>query len=396
MPIAIPSKKEQPLSKDYQIAFRCPHDIVEERVGLGADRQSLPIRAPIATAGFVRVLANDEFFIPSSGLYSQAVLTGATSGPFSITDCTRQDLIIQGSAESHSFTLPLGNRITADALVALFRQSLDTIVVQNIKGHLVFTDIANVGRQSRLRIRGRAGPLVGFAQQKGAQGAQIYPAWTLAHRTDILPVVGRNGQVLGEARYPKFREQVRLNPIFKVSYSAPVERCPRCGATFVENDFRFTEVGDPLFIENENLLYQAALKAILTDRASNPYHPSYGTSINSRIGLKAIGATATILNEDVRTALSNMQNQQAAQAKYQRVTARERLFSVSSVNVFPDPNDPTVYRVNVVVTNASNEPIQLSVVFTVPGAIALVGTNGLSLGLDTTGLSPKQSRSVFN
>ena len=46
-------------------------------------------------------------------------------------------------------------------------------------------------------------------------------------------------------------------------------------------------------------------------------------------------------------------------------------------------------------SNGSAEPIRLSIVFSVPGAIALAGTNNLTLGLDTTGLTDAQSRLVF-
>jgi len=39
---------------------------------------------------------------------------------------------------------------------------------------------------------------------------------------------------------------------------------------------------------------------------------------------------------------------------------------------------------------------QLSVVFSVPGAVALAGTNNLTLGLESTGLTVAESREVFN
>jgi phage baseplate assembly protein W len=149
---------------------------------------------------------------------------------------------------------------------------------------------------------------------------------------------------------------------------------------------RFNVQGEPLLIENENLLYQAALKILLTRKGSNPFHTQYGSQIMSRIGNKAVGAVAMLINEDVRTALANMQAYQAAQAKYQIVTAKERLYSIQSVNVYPHDSDPTAFMVDIVVSNASGEPISLTIVFTVPGAVALAGSNGLSLGIETTGL----------
>jgi len=47
--------------------------------------------------------------------------------------------------------------------------------------------------------------------------------------------------------------------------------------------------------------------------------------------------------------------------------------------------------VDVVVSNNTGQPVKLSIVFSVPGAVALAGSNNLSLGLDTTGLTPAES-----
>jgi hypothetical protein len=114
--------------------------------------------------------------------------------------------------------------------------------------------------------------------------------------------------------------------------------------------------------------------------------------LTSRIGQKALSATAALVNEDVRTALANMQKVQTAQSKIQQVTLKERLSKVLSVDVLPHETDQTAFLVDVVVANASGKPISLSIVFSVPGVVALMGSNGRTLGLETTGLTPEQSR----
>jgi len=164
---------------------------------------------------------------------------------------------------------------------------------------------------------------------------------------------------------------------------------------FIENDIRFNIQGNVIVIRDENLLYQAALKILQTRIRSNPFQAFYGSSIVSRIGTKAVGATATLLTEDVQMALRNLQSLQTAQAKYQAVTAKERLYTVSSVNVTQSQDDLTVFLVDVVVLNASNQPVSISIVFSVPGVVALAGSNGLSLGLDYAGLTQVQSNSMF-
>ena len=163
------------------------------------------------------------------------------------------------------------------------------------------------------------------------------------------------------------------------------EFCPRCRATYIENDWRFDEEGDTLLIDNENLLYQACLKALLTRKGSNSYHPAYGSSIMDRIGSKVVGATLTLLQEDVRAALLKVQTVQSAQRKYQLVTDKERFYSLREVKVTPG-DDPTTVLIQVSVVNAALIPVSLSIVFSVPGAVALAGTNGKTLGLPGVGL----------
>lgn len=368
------------MSKDYQIAHACPHLTMEESVALGSDRRSLETSQPVASTTAVRILANNELYIPRNGLFTPAVIVGSASGPYNLTSTTNT-LTVDSQSESVTLSLPTGFRVQTDRIVTLFLQQANDLVAQNDNGHLVFTDTQAVGGSSRIRITGTAAAALGFEGQHAAKGQKLYPGWQLVSRPDDI----RN-------LYPQFVERVKPNPAFKVTYVAPVERCLRCGATYIENDFRYDIQGDPLFIDNENLLYQAALKILLTDKASNPYHPWYGTTLRSRIGQKVMSATATLINEDVRTALSNMQKLQGAQTKFQRVTLRERMSTVLSVDVYPHETDPTAYLVDVVVANASGEAVQLSIVFSVPGVVALAGTNNQSLGLETTGLTDEQAR----
>lgn len=367
------------MSIEFQLAFPCPHLVLEEVVALSGDRRSLVPKAPVASSNVVRVLANDDTYVPPGGLYSQAQVMGSVGGPFRVQKCDTT-LTVTSSTETATITVPWGSSVQAEAVATLIRAQLGSVFVEVERGHLVLTDVASYGTESSIRVGGSAASSLGFANQRGARGQQVYPGWELA--TDASVSYGR---------FPKFRAPVRQNPMFKVAYVAPVERCPRCGGTFVENDYRFDLTGDPLMIQNEDLLYQAALKILLTRARSNPYHPSYGSAIMSRIGTKAIGAVTTLLTEDVQNALATMQALQSVQTKVQRVSAKERLYAVSSVRVTPSASDPTAFRIDVVVLNAGGNPVQLNIVFSVPGAVALTGSNGQSLGLETTGLTSAQA-----
>lgn len=384
------------MSFDFRIAQPCPHLVVEDGAALSSDRMSLPTRAPIASNGVVRILANDEYFIPSGGLYSQAQITGATAGPFVIRDCDTT-FTVTASTETASVSLPVGSAVEPNVIVRLLNAALSSVAVEVVSGHLVLTDTGSIGQSSRILVSGDAAESLGFAGQRGARGAQVYPGWGLVDAGPAFsPLATSNNNASRAAsalsfKYPRFFEPIRANPTFKVTYATDPRQCLRCRATFVENDYMFDLRGDHIVVDNANLLYQAALKILLTEIRSNPYHAWYGSSLKSRIGTKAVGAVTSEITASVQAALSNMQQLQGKQAKYQTVTPDERLYSITSIRVTQDRNDPTVYQVDVVVQNASGQPVSLSIVFTTPGAVALVGTNGLSLGLEAVGLGTSRT-----
>lgn len=381
------------MSQDYQLAWPCPHFTVEEVVPLDPnDRVSLDTRQPVALAGSVRIMVNDGFLIPPSGLKSPALLHSTQSGPF---DLVENEDTITIETSGGSFTLSLGVKDTvrwdADTIIKkLLTAGFNIGEVEAINGHLLFTDTTSVGEDSMVRVSGTAAAALGFGDpaknnwQYQARGKQVYPGWKLVLRPDEIT-----------NRFPQFEEPIQGNPVFKVSYTVPVNRCLRCRATFIENDIRLAADGNPILINNEDLLYQAALKILLTNKGSNPYHTWYGTSIKDRIGSKAVGNVAAIISEDVRRALENFKAVQKDQSDFQVVTARERLYNLVSVVTRPHEQDPTTYLVDVVVQNAASQPINLSIVFTVPEVVALMGSNGLFLGTQQAGLSAGQASDLF-
>ncbi len=386
------------MSVEIQAGFPCPHLVIEEPVALSTDRRSLQTRAPVANSNSVRVLINDELYVPSTGLYSQALLQ-ARSGPYRIERCTgllgpeANKITVTSSQGTVTLDLPLGKRIkTADLERALKLTPLNDIVTITTRNNAIaFGDAATTGPQSFVRVSGKGAGALGFTQL-GARGREIYPGWRLVARNDVYPSVTPRGLIPVPARYPQFSDPLSGNPAIKVTYAAMPERCPRCQATYIENDYRFDARGVIITIENEDLLYQACLKAILTRRGSNPYHGTYGSQVLSRIGAKQVRASATAIRQDVINTLTQVQNLQNGQRKYQQVKDRERLYRISSVSVRPSADDPTVFFVDVSVTNGTGTPVQLNTVFSAPGAVALAGSNGQALGLETTGITRSQSQ----
>jgi phage baseplate assembly protein W len=350
------------MSKDIQLAHRCPHLTVEERVFLHTDRRSLPTRQPVGADSSVRILANNDIVIPRYGLFSQAQLFGSLSGPFRILR-NEETLTIQTGTAQVNVVLPVGSRVETNAVVSAIALVSTVVVAENSNGHLVLTEIDKLGSESWISVSGLAAESLGFTLQTRSRGSQVYPGWNLAVRPDKTI----------SNRFPRFNTPVQQNPVFKVTYSVPQRRCLRCGGSQVENDYRFDGQGSVLVVENENLLHQVALKILLTGKGTNLFHPWYGTSLKSRIGSKAIGTVAALINEDVRRALENMQRLQVAQSKFQQVSYKERLASIQSVRTYPLDMDPSTFMVEVVVVNASREAVNVSTVFTVPNVITLDG-----------------------
>jgi hypothetical protein len=106
------------MSKDIQLAHRCPHLTVEERVFLHTDRRSLPTRQPVGADSSVRILANNDIVIPRYGLFSQAQLFGSLSGPFRILR-NEETLTIQTGTAQVNVVLPVGSRVETNAVVCL-------------------------------------------------------------------------------------------------------------------------------------------------------------------------------------------------------------------------------------------------------------------------------------
>lgn len=356
------------MSKDLQLAWPCNHLIVEERVTLGSDRQSLPTRMPILSSTLVSVLA-DSTTIPQTGLQIPARLKSFAPGPYEIIT-NEQDLTLVTSSATYTYTLLPGTYLAEQIAQRINRQANLASVE---RGMLVLADNQVLGDRSLIQVMGRAVSGLHF-KQTGATGRQLYPGWSLV--TPPLELT---------ARYPRFNQTIPTNPELRVTYVTDQSRCLRCQASGVENDYRFTvqasgtvPAGSLIMIQNEDLLYQGCLKILLTQQGSNPYHPEYGTTILSRIGSKATMAVAAALSAEVRRALTAHQTMQRQQGKVQRITLKEQLYSILNVQTFPSADDPTVFFVEVTVQNASSEPVVLNIVYATKGVHSTV--NGMTLG----------------
>lgn len=364
------------MSFDIQLAHPCPHRALEEKVTLSQDRLTVLTSQPIASGSTINLYANDTL-IPRGGLYSSATLKSRIAGPFFFPQYENK-LIISSTDDHIEIDLPvssLNDRMTVDTLIFLIRKQAKSILAENDNGYLILTDLSAVGNQSVIQVLGRAKDHCGFDRQNTARGKQIYPSWDLYAPPNL---VNQFDQFI-LYRGIKFHSPIKSNPFFTMSYNTYRERCKRCASSNVENDYRFGSGGNVLTIENENLLYQSAIKILLTDSGSNPFFKAYGTNLRARIGSKAVGFISESISQEVRSSLARLQGYQAEQAKYQEMSLRERLYSINSVEVYQLENDPTTFIIDVVVQTASSQPIQLDVVFTTPSTVGRLVQNGIPL-----------------
>lgn len=367
------------MSKDLQLGFPCPH-LVEERVALSEDRTTLRTQKPISGSGLLKVVANDTYVVsPSLGVQSSATLSSSKKQPYLVSPGL-SDLTLRTQARTLVLNLPTGY-LDTNRLVKLINDSVANpterpyLVASNSNGVLVVKENLSFGRESQVRISGNAKEGLGFLDQVGSTGQVVLPPYRLFSVPTSAVIEGED-----PGYFLRFDRPVRSNYYFTVSYLVSWNTCLRCRATEVENDMRFDDRGGTLVISNENLLYQSVLKILLTELKSNIYYPWYGSDITSSIGSKSNPSTANQIQQSIRTALSNLQSQQNQQTKYQIITPKERLYSVDHVGVRPSEKDPTVFLVDVVVRNYSFDPIEITIVYTAPGAYALPGTNRLRLG----------------
>lgn len=364
------------MSRDVQLAFNCPHIIGEERVNLGADRRSLYTSKPISGSNLLRVVANDEWEVsPYTGLVTTASVKSYRREPYRVTLANRTLVVRTGAGEA-TVTLPTGYLSASQVSSTITTAAGSLVTVTSPDGYITITDKADPGPTSRVQLSGSAIEALGFDRQSGDKGRTIVPSWKLYSRRAVNP----QDAVDSLGYYVGFDAPVAPGMYLSVTYTVAPNLCLRCLTTEVENDFRFDAQGDALVVQNENLLYQSCLKIILTEIKSNIYHPWYGSNLTTLVGSKVVGASAGGIRQAVSTALSNFQNLQNAQAKYQRITAKERLFSVDNISVAQSPSDPTVFLVEVSVRNYASDPVDISIVYTTPGTFALPGTNQLALG----------------
>jgi len=182
------------MSKEIQIGFPCPHYIIEETVSLGTDRKTVLSGSPVASEPSVRVLVNNKYYVPQTGLYTQAFLTSSKRGPYRIEKCVGllgpDANILKVETPSGKFTveLPESKRLSLKDLQKALRLSVlyDYVEITEQGGAIALKEKLNLGKESWIRVSGKGAGALGFVQ-KGSRGDLLYPGWSLVKEETIIP-----------------------------------------------------------------------------------------------------------------------------------------------------------------------------------------------------------------
>lgn len=152
-----------------------------------------------------------------------------------------------------------------------------------------------------------------------------------------------------------FKKPIRSqNDFFELSYITVTEDCPKCEGTSFHFDFAIDELGHAVVLQNEDKLTQDIVKGVFTIKNSNPYHPWYGTILDTLIGTKIADfeKLKLVISQDIQELFSNVKDLQIQQSDVQDVTDKERIEQLVSVQSSrPDPSNPSFVTVSITYRN---------------------------------------------
>lgn len=176
---------------------------------------------------------------------------------------------------------------------------------------------------------------------------------------------------LGQKTKIVFNKKRRsLDDFYEISYSVPLQYCPKCFGLKVHNDESFSNLGKINTVANEEKLLQEVKKGVLTELGSNAFHTWIGTRIHKLVGSKVYNADIVRANviQEVSVYLENYLSVQTQQAQYQSVTDRESFFKILVIEATQDTNDPTFWIVSIIFQNRAGNDLLFERRIQLPGS----------------------------
>lgn len=357
------------MSYDRELNQTCPHMVVEEPLTFRNDRRTVAPLRPIAAVSSVKVRYNGETVLPSAGLYVPATATSLKAGPFNIQGGISDQLVIRvDSGAYQTLKLPSGNKVPVEQIADKLNLAAKGLIFSATSKKQLRIKSSKTGPSSTISIRtegSTAAAILNLATNRSWRGRTIATGWSIINDPNTLSD--------RPTRLIVFDEPLKgYNDFVEIDYTTVRQECRRCGGLGVENDWRYDGEGEVISLENEDLLLQEVLKITYTVKGSNPFFPSYGTSIIESIGKKKVagGVVQNLIISDIYEAFRRWQNIKKDQEEKvgQAVSDEEFPFRLLSVNLSPSEDDPEVIFVDAFVQNRSLNPIQISRGFRVPNS----------------------------
>lgn len=349
------------MSYDRKIDFVCPHEVIEEALFVSSDRVTVqPVRA-ISNAASVRLRLDGLVEVPSQGVFTPATGIAARQGPFNIAAGVNDKLIVKvNSGPYQTITASPGQRLTAAQIAQDLATKISGVQTSVTPKRRLQLSTKLRGGTATLMIRSTGSTLastLGLPVDRQFRGRQTFGGWSL-----IRDPLSRSSQSF---RVIVFDRPLRGFASFvEINYTTVRSECRRCGGLGVENDWRYNVNGDVIEVRDEALLIQEIQKIMFTVQGSNLFNQWYGTNILDTVGkkLSASGIIQSFIVSDIRDAFRRWQSIKRQQEENvgQFVSDEEFPFLLQSVQLVPDPSDPTILFVNATIQNRSDRPIQLS------------------------------------
>ncbi len=362
------------MSYDRQIDQLCPHQVVQEALFPGADRQTIYPLRPIATISSVKVRLDGAIDVPSQGVAIPAQAVGSIDGPFTITTGVNDTLLVKvNQGPVQKVVIPGSIQITADQVSYYLNLALQGVYFQSSGSRISFMTTTEGDNTSVFFPTGSTlCATIGFLLNREFRGQQLVPGWTV--------ISDKNALVRQPNRLILFDLPLRSGTEFvEIDYTTISQQCRRCGGTGVEYDWRIANDGNIITVQDEALLIQELQKDFFTLLGSNPFHTWYGTNLLDTIGSKLTsgGFVQNLIVSDIYTAFNRWQQIKTQQQQNvgQYVSDKEFPYRLLSVQLQQSNQDPTVVFVNITVQNRSTQPIQLSRGLKIPQPLDLLGAS---------------------
>jgi hypothetical protein len=340
------------MSKDIHVSHLCSHYIRFESYTLN-NSSDVVTRSPINGSSLFSITKND-ININQEGHYSSAEIIFPANAPYKINN---PNYIFIYQNVSYPVKFDLGLLSASQIQNSLIKYLPMNKVEVNLVNQSIQIKDKSSSLSSRLEIQGDLNKF-GFTYDKfKAQGKQVHAGWKLFKRDD------------GLGYFIRFNENVKGK--YLISYTTEKNYCNRCASTGVENDLSFNEYGEIRQVEKHDLLYQQVAKVCLTKINSNPQHAWYGTGAFDYVGVKQGNLARLSIEESVRQALNQHINIQNQVGKIQKLSLEEQIASVRKINVQQVANTNNAYLVDIGLVSRANTPVEINIVFAVPGSIDL-------------------------